>query len=80
MINTYVNIFIKGGKVFMINDLCFEIIQKCPNNCIFCSSNSNYQKENIIDYNTFTKTIDFFINHGGVKEISLSKGRAFTSS
>ncbi len=22
----------------MIKDLCFEIIETCPNNCLFCSS------------------------------------------
>ena len=58
----------------MIKDLCFEIIQKCPNNCIFCSSNSNYQKNNIIDFATIKRTIDFFMANGGIKEISLSGG------
>lgn len=58
----------------MINDLCFEIIQKCPNNCIFCSSNSNYKKENIVDISTFKRTINFFFDNGGIKEISLSGG------
>lgn len=58
----------------MIKDLCFEIIQKCPNNCLFCSSRSNYQQDNIIDFATIKKTIDFFVANGGVKEISLSGG------
>ena len=58
----------------MIRDLCFEIIQKCPNNCIFCSSNSNFQKNDIIDFPTIKRTIDFFMANGGVKEISLSGG------
>lgn len=58
----------------MINDLCFEIIQKCPNNCIFCSSNSNYDRKDIIDFETFKNTINFFCDNGGIKEISLSGG------
>lgn len=58
----------------MINDLCFEIIQKCTNNCIFCSSRSNYQQDKIIDFSTFKNTVDFFLVNAGVKEISLSGG------
>ena len=57
-----------------IKDLCFEIIQKCPNNCIFCSSNSNYDRKDIIDFETFKNTIKFFCDNGGIKEISLSGG------
>ena len=66
--------FILCYIICMIKDLCFEIIQKCPNNCIFCSSSSNYQKSNIIDFATIQKTIDFFMSNGGIKEISLSGG------
>ena len=58
----------------MIKDLCFEIIQKCPNNCIFCSSKSNYKQNNIIDFETIKRTIDFFMANGGIQEISLSGG------
>ena len=58
----------------MIRDLCFEIIQKCPNNCMFCSSNSDFQKNNIIDFAVIKRTIDFFMANGGIKEISLSGG------
>lgn len=58
----------------MIKDLCFEIIQRCPNNCIFCSSKSNFQKDNIIDFATIKRTIDFFVANGGIKEISFSGG------
>lgn len=57
-----------------IKDLCFEIIQKCPNNCLFCSSESNFDKCNIVDFNTFKKTINHFISLGGIEEISFSGG------
>lgn len=58
----------------MLKDLCFEIIQKCPNNCLFCSSCADITKENIISYEDFTKTIDYFYEKYGIKEISLSGG------
>ena len=58
----------------MIKDLCFEIIQKCPNNCIFCSSESSIEKCNMIDFKTFKRTVQFFYNNGGIEEISLSGG------
>lgn len=28
----------------MVKDLCFEIIQTCPNNCLFCSSCAGMDK------------------------------------
>lgn len=61
----------------MIKDLCFEIIQKCPNNCLFCSSCSSVDKEKMIDLNIFKKTIDYLIKQGGIKEISISGGEPF---
>ena len=57
-----------------IKDLCFEIIQKCPNNCMFCSSESNFEKCNIVDFGTFKNTINHFISLGGIEEISFSGG------
>lgn len=61
----------------MLNDLCFEIIQKCPNNCLFCSSVSSIDSINIVTLNNFKKTIDKFISLGGIKEISISGGEPF---
>ena len=58
----------------MLKDLCFEIIETCPNNCLFCSSCSSINKNNIIDYKKFKEVIDYFISNGGVEEISLSGG------
>ena len=43
----------------MIKDLCFEIIETCPNNCLFCSSCSLIAKTKMIDFNLFKKTIDY---------------------
>ncbi len=61
----------------MLKDLCFEIIQKCPNNCRFCSSMSTINSKSIISLDTFKRTIDKFISLGGIKEISLSGGEPF---
>ena len=37
----------------MVKDLCFEVIEKCLNNCLFCSSNSNCDKKQIIEFKDF---------------------------
>lgn len=61
----------------MVKDLCFEIIEKCLNNCKFCSSNSNCNKTQIIKFDDFKKVIDYFISNGGIEELSLSGGEPF---
>ena len=58
----------------MIKDLCFEIIEKCPNNCLFCSSNSSIIKTRIIELEKFKTTIDYLYEKYGIEEISLSGG------
>lgn len=61
----------------MLKDLCFEIIQTCPNHCLFCSSISSMDKHQVIDYDLFKKTIDYFMSIGGIEEISISGGEPF---
>lgn len=58
----------------MLKDLCFEIIQTCPNNCIFCSSCAGEDKKNIISFDAFKRTIDHLMSKGGIEEISISGG------
>lgn len=58
----------------MLKDLCFEVIQTCPNKCRFCSSNSSQDKQKIIKLEMFKKTINHFVNNGGIEEISISGG------
>lgn len=58
----------------MLKDLCFEIIQTCPNNCIFCSSCAGEDKTHMIPFEAFKKTIDHLMSKGGIEEISLSGG------
>lgn len=61
----------------MVKDLCFEIIQTCPNNCRFCSSCAGMDKDTMIDYETFVKVINHFMKIGGIQEISFSGGEPF---
>lgn len=61
----------------MLKDLCFEVIQTCPNECLFCSSNSSIHKNCIIDIELFKRTVDHFVNLGGIEEISISGGEPF---
>jgi len=61
----------------MLKDLCFEVIQTCPNKCKFCSSNSSQDKRTIVTFEQFKKTVTHFINQGGVEEISISGGEPF---
>ena len=51
----------------MLKDLCFEIIQTCPNKCKFCSSNSSQDKQTIITLEQFKKTVMYFIKQGGIE-------------
>lgn len=60
-----------------LKDLCFEIIQKCPNNCLFCSSCAGIDKDSMIDLETFKKVIDHIMSKGGLEEISISGGEPF---
>ena len=61
----------------MVKDLCIEIIEKCLNNCKFCSSNSTCNKSQIIEYKDFKRVIDYFMKNGGIEELSLSGGEPF---
>ena len=61
----------------MVKDLCFEIIESCPNECIFCSSNSNINKQKIISFEDFKRVIDYFQSEGGIEELSISGGEPF---
>lgn len=61
----------------MLKDLCFEVIQTCPNNCKFCSSNSSIEKDTIVSLESFKKTIEHFMKQDGIQEISISGGEPF---
>ncbi len=60
----------------MISEITFEIIQKCLNNCIYCSSNSNFCSTHIIKFDTFKKVLDEAVELG-LKRLCISGGEPF---
>lgn len=65
----------KGEK--MLKDLCFEVIQTCPNKCKFCSSNASMEKQKIISLEDFKRVVNHFMKQGGIEELSISGGEPF---
>lgn len=57
-------------------ELLIEITNKCPFNCIFCSSNSNINKHKFIDKNCFVNIIKD-AKKVGIEIIQLSGGEPF---
>lgn len=57
----------------LLNELSFEIIQRCPNNCIYCSSISSVKADNIIGLKTFVDVVDDAVSLG-LKRLCFSGG------
>jgi len=60
----------------MLNELSIEIIKRCPNHCIYCSSLSTDKSEEIIPYDTFKEIIDDAVEFG-LKIVCFSGGEPF---
>lgn len=60
----------------MLNEISIEIIRKCPNNCLHCSSTSNKFCDEIIDYEKFKSVVDD-AKKLGARTICLSGGEPF---
>ena len=60
----------------MLQDVSLEIIQKCLNNCIHCSSNSNCFSKAILDLPLIKDVIDDIVLMGA-KRLCLSGGEPF---
>ena len=58
----------------MKKNLCFEIIESCPNSCLFCSSNSSLHKKQMISYEDFVKSILYFNSNCELESVSFSGG------
>lgn len=58
----------------MKKNLCFEIIESCPNLCLFCSSNSSLHKKQMISYEDFVKSILYFNSNCELESVSFSGG------
>ena len=60
----------------MLNEVSIEIIRKCPNNCVHCSSLSDKDCTEIFKYNDFVSIINDAVKLG-TKTICLSGGEPF---
>lgn len=60
----------------MLKEVSLEIIQKCLNNCIYCSSNSSYDSKPILELDTIKEIIDDIV-YLGAKKLCLSGGEPF---
>lgn len=60
----------------MLNEVSIEIIRKCPNNCVYCSSLSDKDCTEIFDYKDFVSIVDDAVKLG-TKTICLSGGEPF---
>ena len=60
----------------MLSEISIEILQRCPNRCIYCSSHSNPQATHIISFETIKNIIDD-AKSLGCKTVCLSGGEPF---
>lgn len=60
----------------MLSEISIEILQRCPNRCIYCSSHSNPQATHIIPYEIIKNVIDD-AKSLGCKTVCLSGGEPF---
>ena len=60
----------------MLNEISIEILQRCPNRCIYCSSHSNPQATHIIPLEIIKRAIDD-AKSLGCKTVCLSGGEPF---
>lgn len=60
----------------MLKEISVEIIRKCPNNCLYCSSNSNLKRSEKLPYYEFVKIVND-AKELGAKTICLSGGEPF---
>ena len=59
-----------------MNEITIEVTQQCPNYCIYCSSLSDMEKTEQMDYATITQVVDDVVALGA-KTVSLSGGEPF---
>lgn len=59
-----------------LNEITIELTQQCPNRCIYCSSLSDMEKTESLDYATILQVVDDAVTLGA-KTVSLSGGEPF---
>lgn len=60
----------------MISDVSFEILSKCPNNCLYCSSCSSTEEKDIFSFDVIRDVV-WHLAKLPVKRICLSGGEPF---
>ena len=60
-------------------EVTIEVIQRCPNQCIYCSSWSSPDKQEMLDFNTICQVVDAAAELGA-KLINLSGGEPLLRS
>lgn len=59
-----------------LNEITIELTQQCPNRCIYCSSLSDMEKTECLDYAAIIRVVDDAVTLGA-KTVSLSGGEPF---
>ncbi|HBF37377.1 MAG TPA: hypothetical protein DDW50_08665 [Firmicutes bacterium] len=59
-----------------LKEISFEILQKCPNNCIYCSSNSSIHCKPMVSFSVFKDVIEDAIELG-LERLCISGGEPF---
>lgn len=65
------------NKIFEFNELSIELTYKCGLNCVYCSSDANFNQEDYIDINRIKEILMEVKNKFHVETISLSGGEPF---
>ena len=60
----------------LLSELSFEVLQRCPNNCIYCSSNSSIKANSFVSFDVFREVVDDAVSLG-LKRLCLSGGEPF---
>lgn len=59
-----------------LNEITIEVTQQCPNRCLYCSSLSDMEKSEALDFDIIRKVVDD-AKALGAKSVSLSGGEPF---
>ena len=59
-----------------LNEITIEITQQCTNRCVYCSSLSDMEKREALDFDVIREVVDDAIDLG-VTSVSLSGGEPF---
>lgn len=67
----------KADSEYSFNELSIELTNRCPLNCIYCSSNADIATDTFIDLDRLLEIVAEAKNQFGVNVVSLSGGETF---